>query len=411
VNRPLKNYFIALMVFALGGLLLSGISTYDFVAHLDRQVHSITCSFVPGMGPADASGSSGCHTVLMSPYSSVFRSMLWGGIPIALPAFAVFAYLLWRAADLWMRREEHEPDETRYLVAATALPLVMTVVYFIISSLLIGALCKVCIGIYVCSVGGFVAALLVHRNNARRVPPDEFRPMPWSTYGIYFAEGVVFVLIPVLLYVALKPEYTSAMAQCGELPHPEDKYGVMLTLGEHAGASPAIEVLDPLCPACRGFSQRLEASGLNERLDLKVVMFPLDKECNWMVSSSLHPGACAVSEAMLCAGPQAGEVLRWAFEHQDELREMAVQSSQPVYARIKETFPAVANCVGKPAVRAKLNKSLRWAVSNAVPVLTPQLYVRGQKVCDEDTDLGLEYALTRMLDAQELGSVQAREAQ
>ncbi len=62
-------------------------------------------------------------------------------------------------------------------------------------------------------------------------------------------------------------------------------------------------------------------------------------------------------------------------------------------------------------MRAKLNKSLRWAVSNAVPVLTPQLYVRGQKVCDEDTDLGLEYALTRMLDAQELGSVQAREAQ
>jgi hypothetical protein len=37
-------------------------------------------------------------------------------------------------------------------------------------------------------------------------------------------------------------------------------------------------------------------------------LFPLDKECNWMVSESLHPGSCAVSEAVLCAGPD-GELL------------------------------------------------------------------------------------------------------
>jgi len=30
-------------------------------------------------------------------------------------------------------------------------------------------------------------------------------------------------------------------------------------------------------------------------------------------------------------------------------------------------------------------------------VQTPQLFVRGRKVCEEDTDLGLEFVLSRML--------------
>jgi hypothetical protein len=46
---------------------------------------------------------------------------------------------------------------------------------------------------------------------------------------------------------------------------------------------------------------------------------------------------------------------------------------------------------------------LRWAVANSLPVVTPQLFVRGQKICDEDTDLGLEYVLSRTLAGQRPG--------
>ena len=35
---------------ALVGLTFAGFSTYDFVQHLDRQVHSVHCSFIPGLG-------------------------------------------------------------------------------------------------------------------------------------------------------------------------------------------------------------------------------------------------------------------------------------------------------------------------------------------------------------------------
>jgi uncharacterized membrane protein len=391
---PTRNAAIVILaLFALVGVVFSAVSTHDYIAFLDRQVHAITCSFVPGIGAPDTTGSSGCHAALMSPYSAVLRTWTWGGIPIALASLAVFAYLLFRAFDLLLRGVAGHNDETRFTVAATLLPVVVSVIYLTISVLRVGVLCKLCVGIYVASLGAFVTALVAHQRATRLLGA---RPIPWRRYAGYFVEGVAFVFVPVLLFLALKPAYTETIGQCGELLHPEDRYGVRVKVSGPPNGVPAIEVLDPLCPACKALSQRLAASGLGERLDRELLLFPLDKECNWMVSESLHPGACVVSEAVLCGGVRSGEVLQWAFDHQEELRELG-RDPERVYARIRQRFPELADCLGKPAVRSRLNRSLRWAVANSLPVVTPQLFVRGQKVCDEDTDIGLDYVLSRMV--------------
>ena len=395
-----RKTLILLAAFALVGVIFAGVSTYDFVAHLDRQVHAITCSIVPGIGPKDASGASGCHTVLMSPYSSVMRDLTWGGIPIALPALGVFAFLLFRAADLLLRKRMVR-GETGFMVAATALPVVTSIVYAIISATQIGTFCKVCIGIYASSLGVFVAAIAAHVLTGPS--QEKGKGGILSQWGFYFVEGLAMVALPVLLYLAFKPAYSDALLHTSGLRHPEDRYGVMLDM-HGKGQVPAVEVLDPLCPACKGFSERLAASGLGEQLQIKIVLFPLDKECNWMVSESLHAGACAVSEAVLCAGDHASKVLDWAFAHQDDLRARGGSGQPAVYARIKQEFPDLANCVGQPAVRARVNKGLRWIVANSLPVLTPQLFVRNQKLPDEDTDLGLDFVLSRVL-AQGTGEV------
>ena len=138
---------VAFALFALLGVVFSAVSTYDFVAHLDRQVHAITCSIVPGMGPRDAAGTSGCHAVLMSPYSSVFRSLTWGGIPIALPALGVFAFLFFRGLDLSLRRGI-DRGETGFLIVAALLPVATSAIYFWISKVELGTVCTVCAGIY-----------------------------------------------------------------------------------------------------------------------------------------------------------------------------------------------------------------------------------------------------------------------
>src|SRR5688500_316155 len=90
-----KNACLVLAaIAALAGLFYASYSTHDFVQHLDRQVHGLHCSPLPGISAVDVSGESGCHTTMMSPYSSVLRETVWGGIPIALPAMAVFAFLV-----------------------------------------------------------------------------------------------------------------------------------------------------------------------------------------------------------------------------------------------------------------------------------------------------------------------------
>ena len=65
-----------------------------------------------------------------------------------------------------------------------------------------------------------------------------------------------------------------------------------------------------------------------------------------------------------------------------------------------------AACVGSAEAKSKVNKSLRWSVANNIRVLTPQLFVDNVKLCDEDVDLGLEYALSIMLDKHDAGTLQ-----
>ena len=76
-----------------------------------------------------------------------------------------------------------------------------------------------------------------------------------------------------------------------------------------------------------------------------------------------------------------------------------------------QRFPDLASCVGSAEAKSKVNKSLRWAVANNIRVLTPQLFVENVKLCDEDVDLGLEYALQIMLDKHAAGTLQPAPAE
>lgn len=403
-ETSLKGPLLVTLAGALLGCLFAGLSTSDFMQHLDRQVHAIHCSFIPGA--AKELGESGCKTVMMSPYSSFFRTSTWGGVPVSLWALATFAFLAYRALHL-LWKGKATSAETKFLLAATGLPLLMTVVYGFLSVVKVGTTCKVCVGIYVASALVFAGALRTHLKNDAG---GEGYDSPTPKFIAWFLEGVAFVAVLTVAYLAFTPgaDPKKSLSGCGSLVTAEDPNGVMLPMPSGDDGEPAIEVLDPLCPACKAFDERLSASDLKRKLNLKAVLFPLDSTCNWMVTEALHPGACAVSEAMLCAGGLSGakdekasnEVLRWAFKNQESLRELASKDEAALRAKLETTFPKVKGCLGGTQVKAKLTKSLRWAVANAIPVLTPQLFVGNARMCDEDSDLGLEYTLTRMLSKQ-----------
>jgi uncharacterized membrane protein len=395
---------VALVGSALG-LLFAGVSTYDFTAHLDRQVHGLHCSLIPGMGTPDATGTSGCHVTLMSPYSSVLRESIWGGIPISLPAMAVFAFLLFWGALLALTGRTRDVRATGFYALATGVPGLTSLVMALISITALDALCKVCLGIYLssilCVVGAVLTWLRARRLEQQGVsmPGEEAQRMSLGGLGIAFLVGCLFVTVSVVAYAASTPDFAKFAGSCGKLAKPQDPNRVLLPLGGKVGGMPIIEVLDPLCPACRAFERRFSGLSISEEASRQAMLFPLDSTCNWMVDTTVHPGACSISEAMLCAGDQASDVLKWAFDEQENIvaaeRAQAGSAAKLAVAR----FPSLSGCVGSTKTRARLNKALRWAVDNQLPVLTPQLYVNGTRLCDADTDLGLDYMLSRLVEA------------
>lgn len=424
-----RIFGVGLLLAALAGLVFASASTLDFVQHLDRQVHELHCSFVPGLVEPDEE-STGCQVTLLSPYSSIMRTSLWGGIPISLPAMAVFAFLAFRAIEILGADAARRKTMAAIALVTTAVPVLASCVMGYLAFTKLHAACKLCIGIYSSSGMALlmaVAALLAARSEAaaasraaEAVDPYAAAaaapPTPPKTAAAWLAavgQAFAFVTVPVVVYAALVPDYSRYIGTCGALPAPEDPYGVMVPLGPKAASNgaPAIEVFDPLCPSCRGFEERLAASGQDALLQRRAVMFPLDSECNWMVTRSLHPGACRVSQAVLCGattpavGPDA--VVAWAFEQQEALLAQGKQDLDGVSRMIAARFPELAACMGSPEVESRLNKSLRWAVKNQLPVMTPQLYVGGVKLCDEDSDLGMDFTLHHMLQKHAAGQLQS----
>ena len=398
--RPARIPLVLVLVSALFGAWYSATSTSDFVQHLDREVHKIHGSYTPGGGEVEL--ESACRTVMLSPYSSWFRQDYWGGIPVSLWSFAVFAFLAYRAAHLVWRGKPLKSDGF-FLFSATLLPLGMSVIYYWLAVSKVGAVCKVCQGIYwssaLCALFGLVAWIMSQGSDGKGI----------GRFFVGIVEGVAFVGVMTMVYLGFVPQADAnagGAKGCGTLANPTDEAGIMIALDPHPGGAPTIELLDPLCPSCRAFDNRLKTSELHSKLDLKVVLFPLDSTCNWMVSASMHPGACAMAEAMLCAAgnvtgqgspAEAKKILDWAFKFQEELTAQAKTDEPGLRKRLENEFPAVKGCLGGSQVKNKLVKSLRWAVSNALNVLTPQVFINGTRMCDEDTDLGLEYTLTRML--------------
>ncbi|MBC7171114.1 MAG: hypothetical protein H5U40_01735, partial [Polyangiaceae bacterium] len=364
-----------------------------FANHLDRQVHGIHCSFVPGITEASTEGS-GCQVTLMSRYSSVFRSSFWGGIPISLPAMATFAFLAFFGVYQLATGAHAEKRSAGFSLLAWTLPLLASIVMGYLSLVELGAACKLCIGIYTASALGFFSTLgqyLGVSEPALRFQPgpadatineaDATAPgmahfhAPARQRSIWWAIplGILFVLVPTGAYVAAMPSYDAYAGGCGELASPEDRYNILVPLGGSVAGRDAIEVLDPLCPSCRGFEERLKASGLDQQLHRKALLFPLDDSCNWMVSAAVHPGACEISEAMLCSPDQANAILDWSFANQEAI--MAAERAQDGAAgrMVTAQFPSTRGCVGSARAVSRLHRGLRWAVANELPVLTPQL--------------------------------------
>jgi len=390
---------ILVLVATFLGAVFAYISTADFVLHLDRQVHPLHCSLIPGAAAVEASeGAAGCQAAMLSPHSSFFRARWWGGIPVSLLALGTFAFLLAFTLTLLIAPPKESRRPFGFLAVASLVPVGSSLTYFVLAITSVGQLCTTCVGIYLSTlllVGG-VLWLLGALRRARPLA-DLFRPAGW--WIAWAVELGLLVAVPVGAYVATLPSYAQAVRSCERLASPHAPRRAVVPLRTAHPHHDALLVVDPLCPACKALHERLERSGRLEELEARMVMFPLDSNCNWMLDRPLHPGACVVSRAAICAGDRARDVIEWAYEEQEELTKLAKRDEAALARRVASRFGGLGDCMASRETERKLEAGLQWAVDARLPVMTPQLYLSGRRLCDEDTDLGFEYALGRLLSA------------
>lgn len=372
------------------GFTFAAYSTFDYAAHLDRGVHDLHCSLIPGM-PVSAS-SEACRAAMYSPYSAVFRTSLWGGVPISLFALGAFAFFACFSLYL-LAKDEQAPRRARDFFGLVSLtPTLVSLVMFVLAVTKVGELCRVCVGIYLASLLLSASGILVMigaRAGKSRGSDLGFHALALVALG-------VSTLLPAATYAATAPDHEKFLRSCGTLKNAPTKSEELLPMKGAEAKREALFFEDPLCPTCKAFHSRLVTEDIVEKLDASVVLFPLDSECNWMLSEPLHPGACLLSRAILCAD-DARAALDWAFENQTALADAGKSGPKALETKIGERFGGkVTACMHSRQAKQRLNKHLHFAAENNVPVSTPQMYLGTDRVCDEDTDIGLSYTLKKL---------------
>ncbi|HMR75972.1 MAG TPA: vitamin K epoxide reductase family protein [Polyangiaceae bacterium] len=391
-----RGFAILALLGALLGLVFALTSTLDYASHLDRRLHDVTCSFIPG---AAATGEAeACRTAMYSPYAALLRDSYWGGIPISLFAVGAFCFFAGFAIYLAVAGQA-APRRAVLLFAGTGVtPALVSIGMFVISATRLGTFCKTCVGIYIASFVLAVAALLGLATLSAKHATDRPRPPGslWLVLALLPALAAL-TLLPAVVYASAAPDHRPYLASCGELKQQPREKDQLLSVRGQSAVKPALFFEDPLCPTCKAFHARLKGEGVLSRLDIKLALFPLDPSCNWMLDTPLHPGACTLSKAVICGGERSLEVLEWAYDEQERLGAAGKSGEDVLKGAITQRWGAdMGKCVDSPKTKARLNAHLHFAVDNAVPVSTPQVYLDKKRICDEDTDIGLRYTLKHL---------------
>lgn len=399
--------YVTALFGTLLGLLFGFYSTLDYAAHLDRRLHDVHCSFIPGAAPT--SEAEACRAAMYSSYSALFKDAYWGGIPISLFAIGAFSFFLGFGVYLLIAGP-NAPKRSRVFFALVGVtPLLVSLGMLTISLTQLGSVCKTCAGIYIGStllaVGavwgalqGAPAATKQGRPGVAPTLPMDATPKPSGVGRLlpvaWLAVLGVLTLLPSLVYAGQLPDHRPYLAQCGKLKQAAGPNDKLLKLVTPKSVRQATLFEDPLCPTCKAFHDRLVREEIFDKLNADLALFPLDTECNWMLDTALHPGACMLSRAVICGGDQARQVLDWSYENQEALTLAGKAGKEPLRAAVQARWgPALINCTDDKRTKDTLNRHLHFASSNSIPVSTPQVYLGDLRICDEDTDIGLRYTL------------------
>ena len=343
---------------ALGAALL-GLGAAAYLVHVHSQAHAGVASF------CNINETFNCDKVATSPYSVVL------GVPVAV--WGVLAYgaaALLAGWGLTTRRLHATwPAGLLLLIGLGAVAGSAALAY--VSEFIIGSWCLFCM------VSWSAAALLLAstwlavkgQGAAAAVGADlaALSARPAATGGVLVA-GLALV-------GGLMAAYPRYWDHARPPPRPVDPVAAPTTpIQLRDPAEGAVLFSDYECPFCSNAHQELKVA-LAARPDIRVVKrhFPLDQSCNVAVKRVIHPDACRLARAAICAEAQG------RFEEMDDLLYGNQQAKRPVEAlavQLGLDLPRFQACLGAAETERRLQDDIAEAVRVHVKA-TPTYFVGG----------------------------------
>ncbi len=281
----------------------------------------------------DVSATVSCTQV----YSSRFGS--FGGIPVA-----VFGAIWFGAALLLSVAGLTGPAQVResvpgYLFAGSTLALAVILYLGYASFVLLGMVCILCLATYAAVIGLFLvsgAATSIAMTSLPRRAADDLRTMVGSPLALGLAGLAAALAIWALVAF---PRDTSLVASGGEgTPAAVSTRDERAEFERWYTAQPrftvpidaegarvlVVKFNDYQCPPCRqtfneykSIFAKFEASHPGQVRPI-TRDFPLERECNSVVTSDLHPAGCEAAVAVRLARPlgTAAALEQWIFDNQ-----------------------------------------------------------------------------------------------
>ena len=366
-----------------------GICLYLYSFHVALLMGEIKSGILCGI-----ENGLGCHSVASSPHSILMGLPLaaWGAIFYSTIIFLGFGGLIfWRDCGQAFFR-------WAFLLAVFGLAFDLYLAHTMIFR--VRAVCWLCIATYLINIA--IIAILVKRVWREPKPRISLRvifPGTRDAQGIdlYYRNVIKKLIIGGILLASVVGVAGSQFLSKSLTENDRERLAkikanlsrqkpqiIEIKNRPFTGSADAkltvVEFSDFLCPYCAKASKYLKLSeaGNHDKARFVFRHYPLDKSCNRMLSSNVHPGACLLAEGAVCADEQDRfwEYHDIAFETKGKISRPVVQD---MAANIGLDLKAFKSCLDSGRALKVVKEDIEVGIKAGIKG-TPTLFVNGRRL-------------------------------